>query len=514
MALTWLILIPLVGAILAWLAGRFGDHLPRWVALGAVAGQLGLGLGLWWSDPTPYPIDGHGAWLLEHLVTWLPSLGVRYHLALDGISLLMVLLTGLIGAVAVGVAWKDVDKLPGAFFACLLATLAGVTGVFLAIDLFLFYVFWEVMLIPMYFLIGIWGHDRRIYAAVKFFIYTQVGSLLMLVAMLVLYFVHGRSTGSYTFDLPALLGTRLDPGLGMLLMLGFFAAFAIKLPVLGLHNWLPDAHAEAPTAGSILLAGLLLKTGAYGLIRFTVPLFPDAAATFAPWAMALAAFGILYGAKLAFAQTDIKRLVAYTSVSHMGFVLLGVFAWTSLSLQGAVIQMICHALSTGAMFALAGMLMHRLHTRDLDAMGGFWAQAPRMGAMALIFTMASLGLPGLGNFVAEFLILFGSFDANRVMTILATVGVVLATVYSLRWFQRTFHGPVPEGARLKDLGGRELGVLLALAAVLIWLGLYPRPILETSQPVVDAARASQSEPIRLAASDLKRPGKLDLGVRP
>ena len=508
MLLTWLILVPLLAGLVAWAAGRLSDNLPRWVALAAIVVELGLGLFIWSADLQPYPIEGTGAWLMEHLTQWLPSLGASYHLALDGISLLMVLLTGLMGLVAVGIAWNDVHKLPGPFFACLLWVLAGILGVFLAIDLLLFYVFWEAMLIPMYFLIGIWGHERRIYAAVKFFIYTQVGSLLMLVAMIVLWYLHGQTTGEYTFDLPALLGTRLAPQMSMWLMLGFFVAFAIKLPIVPLHNWLADAHAEAPTAGSILLAGLLLKTGAYGLIRFTVPLFPDAAAAFAPVAMALAAFGILYGAKLAFAQTDIKRLVAYTSVSHMGFVLLAVFAWTNLSLQGAVMQMICHALSTGALFALAGMLMHRLHTRDMNQMGGFWRLAPRMGAMALFFTMASLGLPGLGNFVAEFMILFGSFAADRWMTVLATIGVVFATVYSLRLFQLAFHGPTRAGARLADLDRRELAVLAVLVVVIVWLGLYPKPVLDTSGPALARTlEIGAAEPApRLAAAD--RPWRL------
>jgi len=501
MTLTWLILVPLLGGLLAWLSGRLGDPLPRWVALAAVVAELGLVLGLWLSDLQPYPIDGRGAWLLEHLVDWIPALGIRYHLALDGISLVLLGLTGLMGLLAVGASWDEVSRQPGAFYACLLWTLAGITGVFLAIDLFLFYVFWEVMLIPMVFLIGVWGHARRIYAAVKFFIYTQVGSLLMLVAMLVLYFIHGRTTGEYTFDLPALLGTRLDPDLAWWLLLGFCAAFAIKLPVVGLHNWLPDAHAEAPTAGSILLAGLLLKTGAYGLIRFALPLFPQAAAELAPWAMGLAAVGILYGAKLAFAQTDLKRLVAYTSVSHMGFALLGIFAWTAMSLQGTLLQLVCHALSTGALFALAGMMMHRLHSRDLGRMGGFWQGAPRMGAMALLLSLASLGLPGMGNFIAEFLILFGSFDAAPLATVLAAAGLVLATIYSLRLFQRAFHGPLPDAGPLTDLGRRELAVLGLAVVLLIWLGLYPRPAIETARPAVEQTLRCDRALVRLAAVD-------------
>ena len=473
MILSWLILVFLLGGILAWLSQRIWVGAPRLVALLTTLVQLGLAISIGFCDP----VDADSTWLMEQHLEWLPRWGIGYHLALDGMSYLLIWLTGIIGLISIGTAWREMGKQPGLFFACLLWALAGISGVFLAIDLFLFYVFWEVMLIPMVFLIGIWGYERRIYAATKFFIYTQFGSLLMLVAIIALVLIHGSQTGSYSFDLETLLQTQLGERAEFWLMVGFFIAFAIKLPIVPLHNWLPDAHGEAPTAGSVILAGLLLKTGAYGLIRFVLPLFPHASVQLAPIAVVLAAFGVLYGAKLAFAQTDIKRLVAYTSVSHMGFVLLALFAFTQLALKGAIMQMICHGLSTGALFVLAGMLIHRLHTRDITQMGGLWSRMPTMGAMALVFTMASLGLPGLGNFVAEFLILFGSFRAWPVATIVATIGIVVATMYSLRLFQKVFHGPETHTG-IRDVSGREFVVMATLVLLIIWLGIYPQPVLD------------------------------------
>jgi NADH-quinone oxidoreductase subunit M len=343
----------------------------------------------------------------------------------------------------------------------------------------------------MYFLIAIWGHESRIYAAIKFFLFTQLSGLLMLVAILGLYFIHGQNTGAYTFDYNQLLGTSIPGSIAAWLMAGFMVAFLVKLPAVPLHNWLPDAHTEAPTAGSVVLAGLLLKTGAYGLLRFVVPLFPTAAAAFAPWAMLLGVLGILYGAILAFAQTDLKRLVAYTSVSHMGFVLLGVFAQNTLAWQGTVMQMICHGISTGALFILVGALQERIHTRDMTRMGGLWAVVPRMGAVALVFAMASLGLPGLGNFIGEFLVLLGAYQTNIVMTVLATLGLILATIYALWLIQRTFHGPNEAGWQLPDFSFREWLIMGALLGVIVWLGLYPQPVLDTARPTLEILTADR-----------------------
>jgi NADH-quinone oxidoreductase subunit M len=340
------------------------------------------------------------------------------------------------------------------------------------------------MLVPMYFLIGIWGHENRTAASNKFFLYTQASGLLMFIAIIALYFIHGHSTGIYTFDYLQLLGTEMTGSTAFLIMLGFLAAFLVKLPVVPLHNWLPDAHTEAPTAGSLILAALLLKTGAYGLLRFIIPLFPAQAVTFAPVGMLLGVAGILYGAKLAFAQTDLKRLVAYTSVSHMGFVILGVFSFNELAYQGVVIQMIAHGISTGALFVLVGQLYERIHTRDINKMGGLWEITPVMGAVGLIFSMASLGLPGLGNFIAELLILMGAFKANILMSCLASLGLIAATIYSLRILQKVFLGNKNTDWKIHDLTIREKVVSASLVIVIVWLGLFPQPVLNTAKPAL------------------------------
>jgi NADH-quinone oxidoreductase subunit M len=398
MTILLLILIPLSAGLLAWIASKWSVLACRWISLVALLLSLILSVGLW-LNYTP----GEPGWIATFSVEWIPSFGINFDLALDGLSLLMLMLTFLLGAVGVLTSWNEIQYRPGFFHFNLLWVLAGITGVFLTMDLFLFYFFWEVMLIPMYFLIGIWGHDNRRYAAFKFFIFTQASGLLMLLAILGFYFVHQSVTGTYTFNYFDLLGTQLSPGTERWLLLGFLAAFIVKLPVVPFHNWLPDAHSEAPTAGSLILAGLLLKTGAYGLLRFVIPFFPNASQEIAPIAMFLGVVGIIYGAMLAYSQTDLKRLVAYTSVSHMGFIMLGVFAFNDLAWQGVVMQMITHGISTGALFLIAGSLYERIHTRDIEKMRGFWSQTPYMGTVALIFSMASLGLPGLGNFVAEFL---------------------------------------------------------------------------------------------------------------
>jgi NADH-quinone oxidoreductase subunit M len=341
------------------------------------------------------------------------------------------------------------------------------------------------MLIPLYFLIGFWGYENRVYASVKFFIFTQAGGLLMLLAILGLYFVHGHATGVYTFDYNQLLGTPMSEWTARWLMLGFFVSFAVKLPVVPLHTWLPDAHTQAPTAGSVDLAGLVLKVGAYGMIRFLVPLFPAAALDFSSVAMGLAVVSILYGAVLAFAQTDIKRMVAYTSVSHMGFVLLGIFAWNELSLEGAVMIMLAHAISTGALFMLVGDLNGRIHTRDMSRMGGLWQTVPKMGAVALFFAVASLGLPGLGNFVGEFLVVLGTFQTNTPMAVVATLGLIVSAVYSLWMIQVAFQGQNTLGWKLQDMTRREAAIMASMIGVIVWLGLYPQSILATARSSIN-----------------------------
>lgn len=490
MILTAILFWPLAGGLLAWLSQRWGEAWPRRVAAASLLVHLAAVVALWIWSPPPVLTSGvrSGAWYREVSVPWIPELGIDYHLALDGLSLLLILLTSFLGLMAVLASWADAPRRPGFFHLNLLWIVSALVGAFLALDLALFYLFWEMMLVPLYFLIGIWGYERRTYATLKFFLFTQAGSLLLLVAILALYFYHGQQTGTYTFNYADLLGTALPAGVAPLLMLGFFAAFAVKLPAVPLHTWLPDAHTEAPTAGSVILAGLVLKVGAYGFIRFLVPLFPEAARDAAPVAMALGVAGILYGGLVASGQRDLKRLVAYTSVSHMGFVLLGIFAWNSLALQGAVIVMLAHGLSTGALFILVGDLYRRTHTRNLDRLGGLWDTVPRMGGAGLFFALASLGLPGLGNFVGEILVLMGAYQVSPLLAALAAVGFVVSTIYALRLVQRTFFGPNEGGWKLPDLGRREVGILAALVALVLWLGLYPRPFLDTAAPALEAIR--------------------------
>ncbi len=485
MILLGFVLIPLIGGLLAWLTGRWSDKAARWVALSALVLNLFLALALWFQHFRAVQISSQGQWLAEVNIPWLPLLGSRLHLAIDGLSLILIILTACLGIVAVLSSWTEIDKQVGLFHFQLMWVIAGISGVFLSLDLFLFYFFWELMLVPMYFLIILWGHEKRNYAAVKFFLFTQLSGLLMLLAILGLYFAHAQATGIYTFDYLQLLGTKLAPITAFWLMLGFLIAFAVKLPVVPFHTWLPDAHTEAPTAGSIILAGLLLKTGAYGLIRFVVPLFPSASSQFAPVGMALAVIGIIYGALVAFAQTDLKRMVAYTSISHMGFVFLGLYAWNTMALQGVVMQMICHGLSTGALFLIVGALQERIHTRDIRKMGGFWSQMPWMGASALFFTLAALALPGLGNFVGEFLVLNGTFQGYPLAAIIATFGLVASTIYSLWMMQRVFHGQPLEAAHLPDFTSRERLAVGFLIALTLWLGLFPQPVINTAQQTLD-----------------------------
>ena len=489
MSLFLLVLFLLAAGAGAWFAERLGPQGPRWAALLALALALAFVLGVAAALPpaggllATDPADP-ASWLLHWRATWIPRFGIALEFALDGVSLILLVLTLLLGLVAVVSGWQEIDVRPGLFHASLLWTLAGVVGVFTALDLVLFFLFWEVMLVPMYLLIAIWGHEDRAAAAMKFFIFTQASGLLLLFAVVVLAW-QAAGTGPLSFSYFDLLAAPLDPRLGFWLMLGFFAAFVVKLPGFPLHSWLPDAHTQAPTAGSVLLAGILLKTGAYGLLRFCLPLFPQASRDFAPVAMLLGVAGILYGAVLAFGQRDVKRLVAYSSISHMGFVLLGLYTFNALGLQGAVMQMVTHGVSTAALFMLAGSLQQRLHTRDMARMGGLWTQAPRMGACALFFALASLGLPGLGNFIAEFLVFFGVFAVAPWLAVAAGLGMVAAAVYALWLVQRVFHGEAAPDLVLADFDRRELVAMYTMMASLLWLGLYPQPVLDLTQPVID-----------------------------
>ncbi|MEW6168289.1 MAG: NADH-quinone oxidoreductase subunit M, partial [Pseudomonadota bacterium] len=445
-----LIAIPFFGGLAAWYSERLSLTWPRWIGLLSMGATVVLALWIWAQAEVPGIVPAHGMpeWFLEFRAQWIPRWGVSIHLGLDGLGLLMILLTGVLGVLSVACSWREIQQYVGFFHLNLLWNLAGVMGVFMALDLFLFFVFWEAMLVPMYFLIALWGHSSRggksrVYAATKFFIFTQASGLLMLVGILALVWLHRENTGQWSFNYGDLLFTPLSRVQEFALMLAFFIGFAVKLPVFPLHPWLPDAHSQAPTAGSVDLAGVLLKTGAYGLLRFVLPLFPNASQDFAPVAMALAIAGILYGAKLALVQTDIKRLVAYTSVSHMGFVLLGIYAGSTLALQGALILMLAHGLATGALFVLCGELYERLHTRELGRMGGLARRAPRYATALMFFALASLGLPGLGNFVGEFLVLFGSFPAAPWFTAVAATGLILAAIYSLYVVRRARPPPPP-----------------------------------------------------------------------
>jgi NADH-quinone oxidoreductase subunit M len=481
-----------IGGLGAWLIEGWNKDLPRWISIGSCAVASLLLANLYFS-PTSQEllIVGVSSTWYEHIsVPWIPRFGISFTLAIDGLSLLMVSLTLFLGFIAILSSWDEIEQRQGFFQFNLLWTLAGVVGVFVALDLFLFFFFWEVMLIPMYLLIAIWGHENKAYAAMKFFLFTQVSGLIMLVAILTLVLGVAGAGSPLTFNYLDLLGHNLDKDLSFWVMCGFFIAFVVKLPGFPFHTWLPDAHTQAPTAASVLLAGILLKTGAYGLIRFTVPLFPEAAASIANVAMALGAISIVYGALLAFAQTDFKRLVAYSSVSHMGFVLIGVFAWTELTLQGSVMQMVAHGLSTAALFMIAGALQQRLHTRDMTKMGGLWQSAPRMGAIAMFFIVASLGMPGLGNFVGEFLILLGAFSVNKTITVVATMGLVTGAVYALIAMQRVFQGPTSAtpsakgSLNIKDFASREMIAMIPMMIGLTWIGIYPQPVFDLVDPVL------------------------------
>jgi NADH-quinone oxidoreductase subunit M len=492
MILPWLILIPFIAGLLCWQAERFSNSLPRWIAVWSMALVLALSVWLWFAgDTTLAPMPGADpTWLAQFQLPWIDRLGISLHLAVDGLSVLMLALTGLLGVFSVLCSWNEIQHRVGFFHLNLLWVIGGVIGVFLALDLFLFFFFWEMMLVPMFFLIALWGHSgtdgkTRINAAIKFFIFTQASGLVMLIAILGLVFVHYSATGVLSFDYADLLKTEMTPTVEYLLMLGFFIAFAVKFPVVPLHSWLPDAHAQAPTAGSVDLAGILLKTAAYGILRFALPIFPNASAEFAPIAMTLGLIGIIYGAVLSFAQTDIKRLVAYSSVSHMGFILIALYSGTQLALQGAVVQMIAHGLSAAALFILCGQLYERLHTRDMREMGGLWARLRYLPALSLFFAVASLGLPGTGNFIGEFLILLGTFAVNPWVAVIATTGLVLGSVYSLILIQRAYYGTPRDSQTLRGLNAREMAMMLCLVVLVLALGFYP-------QPVLDASAASMS----------------------
>jgi NADH-quinone oxidoreductase subunit M len=466
--LSVLIFFPAVGA-LAPLLLRDDDHkYIRILALIVSVVEFLFSLLLLRDVPTGVP-----GYHLEELAKWIHDPPINYHLGVDGISMFLVLLTTFLTPISILASWQSIGRRVKEFFVMLLMLEVGVVGVFLSLDLFLFFLFWEVMLIPMALLIGIWGHERRVYAAVKFVLYTMAGSILMLVGIIWLY----NATG--TFDLPAIQqrlasgGLVLEPGTEMLLFLAFFLAFAIKVPLFPLHTWLPDAHVEAPTAGSVMLAGVLLKMGTYGMIRFCLPLFPQASHRAAGWVAALAIIGVIYGALVAMVQPNLKKLVAYSSVSHLGFVVLGIFAFQNISMQGAVYQMLAHGISTGALFLLVGMLHDRRHTFEISEYGGLATPMPKLAAFFLFVALSSLGLPMLNGFVGEYLILLGIYQRHWGWASWAALGVILSACYLLWSYQRVFFGDITleKNRTVPDASAREKGILVTMAVVTLWMGI-------------------------------------------
>ncbi|MCX8035907.1 MAG: NADH-quinone oxidoreductase subunit M [Candidatus Sumerlaeia bacterium] len=479
--LTLIIFLPLAGALLLL-------AIPRTAGGGALrAGALGLALAdLLLSVGAALQFDLSPAapeFQFVAKVSWIPEWGASYHVGLDGLSLSLVLLTNFLAVLSILSSFSAIRQREKEYYILLLLLQSGVLGTFLALDLLLFYLFWELMLIPLYFLIGIWGSENRVYATMKFLVYTLVGSLLMLVGILVVYF-HGKAAnaGVGTFDYLALARAdlRLDSSTALWTFLAFLLAFAIKVPVVPFHTWLPDAHTEAPTAGSVLLAGILLKTGVYGIVRFCIPFFPEVSATTAPLLAALGIVGIIYGAFTALAQTDMKRLVAYSSVSHMGFVILGLFAFQEQAVRGGLLQMLNHGISTGGLFLCVGLIYERRHTRRLADFGGLAVNMRRYAALTVIVALSSLGLPGLNGFVGEFLVIVGAFQRHWYWAALAGTGVILGAVYLLVMVQRVFFGPLdkPENRVLSDLSFREVLTLLPVVAMAFAIGLYPKPWLK------------------------------------
>jgi len=476
--LSWVVFIPLIGIPVLLLLPKERPQLVKWTALGVAAADFLVSLYLSANFDAANP-----GMQFSVAIPWIESFGIYYRLGLDGVSLFLVMLTTFLSMLAIYSTFSAINEKVKGFYISFLLLQTGMLGVFVALDVFLFYVFWEGMLIPMYFLIGIWGGPRKIYATIKFVLFTMFGSLLMLVAILALYFLNRSATGNYSFNLFDFYQLALPLNLQIWLFLAFALAFAIKVPMFPFHTWLPDAHVEAPTAGSVILAGVLLKMGTYGFLRFLFPLFPNATFQFIPFLAVLSIIGIIYGALMAMVQKDVKSLVAFSSVSHLGFVTLGLLAMNLQGWQGGMLQMLNHGVSTGALFLLVGMIYERRHTRLIDDFGGLTKVMPVFAVFFMIITLSSIGLPGTNGFVGEFLILVGTFRTNPVWAAFATTGVILSAVYMLWMFQRVMFGEVknPANAGLSDLNWREKAVLVPLVVFVFWIGIYPNTFLKNME---------------------------------
>jgi len=498
--LTIVTFLPLLGAIWLLFIDRGKEEKIKRIALITALGSFVISLPLFFN----FQLNTHEFQFVEK-VPWIKEFGISYHVGIDGISLFLFLLTSFISVVSILASWTIKDRIKEYMIAMLVLE-TGMLGVFISLDMFLFYVFWELMLIPMYLLIGVWGGPRRIYAAVKFFIYTMAGSVLMLLAIIALYFMNYRATVEYTFDLLTLYNLDIPMGTQFWLFLAFFFAFAIKVPMFPFHTWLPDAHVEAPTAGSVILAGVLLKMGTYGFVRFSLPLFPYASHQFVPIIAWLAIAGIIYGALVAMVQTDLKKLVAYSSVSHLGFVMLGIFVFNLQGMEGGILQMINHGLSTGALFLMVGMIYERRHTRMIADFGGLTKRMPIFAVFFMIATLSSIGLPGMNGFVGEFLVLVGTFKANVLYAVLATTGVILSACYMLWMFQRVMFNKLsnPENQKLKDLNKREWAILLPIVILIFWIGIYPKPLISRLDVSVNHLLTQVDEKYKVTLNRIKK----------
>jgi len=502
--LSIILFTPLAGALVLLLVNKQNANAIRWIANVFATIGFVVSIPLWFLY-NPQNAD----FQLVERAPWIPSIGAEYFLGVDGFSTLLILLTTMMGAIAVLSSWTAITERVKEFYIFLLVLQTGMLGAFMALDFLLFFLFWEVMLVPMYFLIGIWGSDRRLYSAIKFFLYTLVGSVVMLLGILALYFYNHSVTGVYTFDVTQYHKLNVPFDLQWWVFLAFFLGFAIKVPMFPFHTWLPDAHTDAPTAGSVILAAVLLKMGTYGFIRFSLPILPDASRHFVPMIVVLSIVGIVYGALVALAQKDWKRLVAYSSVSHMALVMLGMFALNPVGITGSIVQQLNHGISTGALFLIVGIVYERRHTREISEYGGLSKVMPVYAAVFLIMTMSSIGLPTLNGFIGEFLILQGVFVASKLWAAFAASGIVLGAAYMLYLYQRTMFGKVenPKNERLLDLSHREFATFAPLLALAVWIGLYPAPFLRRLDTSVQhvIARVNPQYPVKSAAADCATP---------